>query len=219
VHPRDRVRLPNTSDEGVGTREQLVRVPIQYVGLMTPDCMEYFPGWVDGADQLFDVLRDEIAWEQHEVTLYGRTVPTPRLTAWMGDGIYRYSGIVNEPAPWPETVVELRERLRSELGVDFNSCLANLYRDGTDSIGFHSDNEPELGPRPTIASISLGERRRFVLRHRSTGARWSWDLGHSDLLVMRDESQSAFAHAVPKTSRPVGPRMNLTFRCFKVGDR
>lgn len=180
-----------------------------------PKCVDYYPGWVNDADQLFGVLRGDIAWEQHTITLYGRSVPTPRLTAWMADTAYRYSGIVNEPAPWPEPLAELRERLRNELGVSFNSCLANLYRDGTHSMGYHSDDEPELGPRPTIASISLGDRRRFVLRHRMTRERWSWDLGHGDLLVMRDESQRDFAHAVPKTSRPVGPRMNLTFRCFR----
>ncbi|HEY6811466.1 MAG TPA: alpha-ketoglutarate-dependent dioxygenase AlkB [Propionibacteriaceae bacterium] len=180
-----------------------------------PDCVAYYPGWVDDAHRLFDLLRGDIGWEEHTITLYGRSVPIPRVTAWMGDRAYRYSGIVNMPAPWPEALAALRERLRSELDVDFNSCLANLYRDGTDSMGYHSDDEPELGPRPTIASISLGDRRRFVLRHRSTGARWSWDLGHGDLLVMRDESQSDYAHAVPKTSRPAGPRMNLTFRRFK----
>ena len=110
---------------------------------------------------------------------------------------------------------ELRDRLRRELGLTFNSCLANLYRNGTDSMGYHSDNEPELGPRPLIASVSLGDRRRFVLRHRVTRERWSWDLGQGDLLVMRNESQSEYAHSVPKVSRPVGPRMNLTFRVFR----
>jgi alkylated DNA repair dioxygenase AlkB len=191
----------------------------QYLGTMrqdAPGCVDYFPDWVEDADRLFRVLQDQIAWEQHRLTLYGRTMPTPRLTAWVGDSAYRYSGIVNEPAPWPEALVSLQKRLREELGVDFNSCLANLYRDGTDSMGYHSDNEPELGQRPTIASISLGDRRRFVLRHRTTGERWSWDLGQGDLLVMRDESQSDYAHAVPKTSRPVGPRMNLTFRWFQT---
>ena len=188
-----------------------------YLGTMgqeVPTCVDYHPGWVEHPDQLFGVLQDQIAWEHHALTLYGRTMLTPRLTAWMGDRVYRYSGIVNEPGPWPEVLANLRERLRQELGVDFNSCLANLYRDGTDSMGYHSDNEPELGPRPTIASVSLGDRRRFVLRHRTTSARWSWDLGEGDLLVMRDESQSDYAHGVPKTSRPVGPRMNLTFRRF-----
>ena len=181
-----------------------------------PGCVDYYPGWVEDADRLFGVLRDQIAWEQHQLRLYGRTMPTPRLTAWIGDSAYRYSGIVNEPAPWPEALASLQERLRQALRVDFNSCLANLYRDGTDSMGYHSDNEPELGPRPTIASVSLGDRRRFVLRHRTTGERWSWDLGKGDLLVMCDESQSDYAHAVPKTTRSVGPRMNLTFRWFQT---
>lgn len=179
-----------------------------------PRCIDYYPGWVADPEGLFAVLHEEIAWEQHAVTLYGRTTQTPRLTAWMGDASYRYSGIVNEPSPWPRALRQLRERLRREVGFDFNSCLANLYRDGTDSMGYHSDDEPELGPRPAIASVSLGDRRRFVLRHRVTRERWTWDLGHGDLLVMRDESQSDYAHGVPKTSRSVGPRMNLTFRCF-----
>jgi len=183
--------------------------------VVTPGCVDYYPGWVDDADRLFGVLQNQIVWEQHALTLYGRTVPTPRLTAWIGDSAYRYSGIVNEPAPWPGALAELRERLRQEFSVDLNSCLANLYRDGADSMGYHSDDEPELGLRPTIASVSFGARRRFVLRHRATGAKWSWDLGHGDLLVMRDESQSDYAHAVPKTSHSVGPRMNLTFRRFQ----
>jgi alkylated DNA repair dioxygenase AlkB len=134
----------------------------------------------------------------------------------MGNGAYRYSGIVNEPGPWPRTLVELRERLLRELGIDVNSCLANLYRDGTDSMGYHSDDEPELGPRPTIASVSLGDRRRFVLRHRRTGERWSW-IWDTATYSMRGESQSDYAHAVPKTSRPVSPRLNLTFRYFQPG--
>jgi alkylated DNA repair dioxygenase AlkB len=186
------------------------------MGHEVPGCIDYYPGWVAHPDRLLGVLRDQIAWEQHAHTFYGHTMLTPRLTAWMGDGPYSYSGIVNEPAPWPALLAGLRERLRHELGVDFNSCLANLYRDGKDSMGYHSDNEPEMGPRPTIASVSLGDRRRFLLRHRTTGARWSWDLGEGDLLVMRDESQTDYTHAVPKTSRPVRPRMNLTFRCFQT---
>jgi len=179
-----------------------------------PACVAYLPRWVADPRVFFDRLQTEIAWEQHEITLFGRTVPTPRLTAWIGDVAYRYSGIVNEPQPWPAALGELRDRLERELGVGFNSCLANLYRDGSDSMGFHSDDEPELGDRPTIASISLGSPRRFVFRHRGTRARWTWQLGSGDLLVMREESQSEYAHAVPKTNRPTGPRMNLTFRQF-----
>ena len=180
-----------------------------------PGCIDYRPGWVLDHLALLDRLSTEIAWEQPTITLFGRTVPTPRLTAWMGDAAYTYSGVVNQPGPWPQALAVLRRRLSAELGVDLNSCLANLYRDGSDSMGFHSDDEPELGPEPTIASVSLGARRRFVLRHRTTRERWTWDLGVGDLLVMRDESQCDYAHAVPKTAHPVGPRMNLTFRTVR----
>ena len=180
-----------------------------------PACVDYYPRWVADHREVFDRLSKTIAWEQHDITLFGRTVPTPRLTAWMGDAAYAYSGIVNQPVPWPDALTALRIRLAAELSVAFNSCLASLYRDGSDSMGYHSDNEPELGPEPTIASISLGARRRFVLRHRMTREQWAWELGEGDLLVMRDESQRDYAHAVPKTSRLVGPRMNLTFRLFR----
>ena len=183
-----------------------------------PGCVDYRPGWVPDHEALLHRLSAEIAWEQHEITLFGRTVPTPRLTGWMGDAAYAYSGVVNQPQPWPAALAAVRERLAAEFGVDFNSCLANLYRDGSDSMGFHSDDEPELGSEPTIASISLGDRRRFVLRHRATRQRWTWDLGAGDLLVMREDSQRDYAHAVPKTARPVGVRMNLTFREFAPGN-
>ncbi len=176
--------------------------------------MDYRPGWVADPDALFAELRQVIGWEQHQIRIHGRTLPTPRLTAWMGDAAYTYSGLTNEPQPWPVALAELRDRLCTELGSEFNSCLANLYRDGQDSMGYHSDDEPELGPRPVIASISLGDRRRFALRHRETKQRWTWELGRGDLLVMSEESQRDYAHAVPKTSRLVGPRMNLTFRRF-----
>lgn len=180
-----------------------------------PGCVDYVPAWVWNPEALFTRLRAELAWEHHDITLFGRTVPTPRLTAWIGDSAYTYSGVVNGPHPWPPGLGRLRDRLGELVGVDLNSCLANLYRDGSDSMGYHSDDEPELGPRPVIASLSLGARRGFTLRHRVSRRRWSWTLGEGDLLVMRDESQSDYAHAVPKTSRPVGPRMNLTFRRYE----
>ena len=113
--------------------------------------------------------------------------------------------MVNEPKPWPAALAALRERLRDELGVEFNSCLANLYRDGSDSMGYHSDDEPELGPR---ADHRLGQPRGpATLRAAAPGTRerWTWDLGAGDLLVMRDESQRDYAHAVPKTRARSGP--------------
>jgi alkylated DNA repair dioxygenase AlkB len=180
-----------------------------------PDCVRYVRGWLPAADTYFETLRREIAWEEHEITIFGRTMATPRLTAWIGEAVYSYSGIVNEPQAWPPAVLEIRDRLVSATGALFNSCLANLYRDGSDSMGYHSDDEPELGDRPWIASVSLGDRRTFVLRHRVSRQKWTWELGEGDLLVMKDESQADYAHAVPKTSKPIGERMNLTFRFFR----
>ena len=179
-----------------------------------PVCIAYHPGWVADAAELYDRLANELVWEHPEITMFGRRHLTPRLTAWLGEGSYTYSGIVNQPQPWPPVLLAVRDRLADELDVTFDSCLANLYRDGTDSMGYHSDDEPELGPRPVIASVSLGARRRFVVRHRVTRERWVWELGEGDLLVMREESQSDYAHAVPKTTRPLGPRLNLTFRRY-----
>jgi alkylated DNA repair dioxygenase AlkB len=106
THPHGKERQSATSYLGTVRQE-------------VPGCVDYYPGWVDDADRLFGVLEEEIAWEQHVLTLYGRTAPTPRLTAWIGEDAYRYSGIVNEPNPWPEALASLRERLRQELGVDY----------------------------------------------------------------------------------------------------
>lgn len=179
-----------------------------------PDCVEYRPGWVSDPVSLFDQLVTDVPWEQREITLFGRTVPTPRLTCWMGPHAYTYSGVRNEPRSMIEPVRALAEALQRETGTVLDSCLANLYRDGSDSMGFHADDEPELGSEPTIVSVSLGARRRFVLRQKAAGQRWVWELGEGDVLIMSKESQRDYRHAVPKTSRPVGPRMNLTFRHF-----
>lgn len=180
----------------------------------SPGCVRYRPGWVSGQVELFDQLVAELAWEQRDITMFGRTVPTPRLTCWMGPHAYTYSGVRNEPRPMIEPVRRLARALEHETGAVLDSCLANLYRDGSDSMGFHADDEPELGPEPTIASVSLGARRRFVLRHQGDGQRWVWALGEGDVLLMSGESQRDYRHAVPKTSRTVGARMNLTFRHF-----
>src|SRR3712207_5925289 len=110
-----------------------------------PPCVDYRPGWLPEADAAFAELTGQIAWEQRDITLFGRTVPTPRLTCWMGDGPYVYSGVVNHPALEPALLAAIRWRLCGEVGVGFNSCLANLYRDGSDSMGWHRDDEPELG--------------------------------------------------------------------------
>jgi alkylated DNA repair dioxygenase AlkB len=184
----------------------------------SPDAeLRYAPQWLARAeaDALFDGLRVGIPWERHRLRLFGREIDAPRLSCWIGDdgATYTYSRTRFEPRPWPDALHAIRERLRVECGADFNGVLANLYRDGNDSMGWHADDEPELGVQPLIASLSLGATRRFVIRHRSNAAvRRDIELAHGSLLLMGGETQSHYRHALPKTARAVGERINLTFR-------
>ena len=164
------------------------------------------------AQALFDGLRAEIRWERQRVRIRGREVDCPRLTGWEGDEAYSYSGLTLRPAPWTPRAAAVRRRVEAALGERFNSVLANLYRDGTDRLGWHADDEPELGPAPVIASASFGAPRRFLLRPKRGGASASIVLGPGSLLVMRGATQRHWLHSVPPTRRPVGPRINLTFR-------
>lgn len=138
----------------------------------------------------------------------------PRLSAWYADpGVcYRYSGIRLEDRPWHPRLAELRERLEAELGVSFNSVLCNAYRDGQDAMGWHADDEPELGTRPVIASLSLGHARTLRLRPRTGGPSTGHFLESGSLLLMEGRSQADWQHAVPRTRRASGLRINLTFR-------
>lgn len=168
---------------------------------------------------LLGTLERELPWVQ-ELYVRGRAVPAPRLTSFHGDPgcRYTYSGIAYEPAAWTEPLLFLRRRLHTTTGDDFNSVLANLYRDGRDSLGFHTDDEPELGPSRddiAIASLTLGAPRRFVLKHKKDGRRLCYELGHGDLLLMRGRTQQRWVHGVPKTTQPVGARINLTYRIVK----
>ena len=167
------------------------------------------------ADALLIELRSVIAWEQHYVRLFGRSVASPRRSCWIGDAgaSYRYSGTRFEPRPWPQAVMPLRLALQRECAAPFNSVLANWYRDGNESMGWHADDETELGPRPLIASLSLGATRRFMMRRKSDhrDRRELW-LAHGDLLLMRDDSQQVWQHALPKAPGSAGDRINLTFR-------
>ena len=152
--------------------------------------------------------------------MFGKTVPSPRLSAWYGDpdAHYCYSGLYNEPLAWISPLSRLKETVADYTGESFNSVLANLYRNGSDGMGWHSDDEAELGPRPVIASLSLGATRRFQLQPRRGGkgnrrARsYRIELEHGSLLMMTDDLQKHWRHSVPKTRLPVGPRINLTFR-------
>lgn len=175
------------------------------------------PGWLAPAqaDALFAQLHAAIAWETHRMHLFGRLRDAPRRSAWIGDpgAAYAYSGTRFQPRPWPHALRAVRARLAGELHGEFNSVLANLYRDGRDCMGWHSDDERALGPQPLIASLSLGAVRRFVLRHRrDASVRLALDLAHGSLLLMRGATQAHYRHALPRTAKPVGPRINLTFR-------
>jgi alkylated DNA repair dioxygenase AlkB len=164
------------------------------------------------ADRLFEALLRLTPWRQEIATVMGRRLPIPRLTAWHGEAGYVYSGIRMEPAPWNEPLLELRAVAERLAGRPFNSVLLNLYRDGRDSVSWHADNEPGLRREPVIASISLGAVRRFQLRHRRLNERLGLDLPHGSCLIMAGATQHHWLHQLPKTARPVGPRINLTFR-------
>jgi alkylated DNA repair dioxygenase AlkB len=167
------------------------------------------------SDRLLAELTQTIQWRQDWITIYGRSLPQPRLTAWYGDPgkSYTYSGITMNPAPWTPTLLTLKAKVDALAGVTFNSVLLNLYRDGTDSMGWHSDDEPELGTNPVIGSLSLGETRRFMLRHRfEKGLKHQLELTSGSFLLMRGTTQRYWQHQVPKTRRSVLPRINLTFR-------
>ncbi|QNH62110.1 alpha-ketoglutarate-dependent dioxygenase AlkB family protein [Hymenobacter sediminicola] len=173
---------------------------------------------LDAAAALLSELTTTIAWRQEPIKLFGKEVMQPRLTAWYGDpsARYQYSGLALEPYPWTPALERLRSQVEAATGTHFNSVLLNLYRSGQDSMGWHADNEPELGPTPIIASVSLGDTRRFRLKprdpQRTQHAPVSLELSAGSLLVMRGYTQRYWLHAVPKTARPTGPRLNLTFR-------
>ncbi len=179
--------------------------------------LDFRSDWLEPpeADHVLAAILGEAKLTQESIVLFGRQVPQPRLSLWMGDEPYRYSGKTFMPAPWTPTVGSLRRRLEAETGHAFNSVLLNLYRSGQDSMGFHADDEPELGPRPVIASVSLGASRRFVLRPKQKNLaplRHEISLGHGSLLIMRGDTQRTWVHGIPKSTRVQGPRLNLTFR-------
>jgi alkylated DNA repair dioxygenase AlkB len=173
------------------------------------------------ARDAFAALRTSIDWRQEEIVLWGKRCRQPRLIAWHGDGDarYRYSGLALTPQPWTPALSALRQQVEALAGARFNSVLLNLYRDGRDHMGWHSDDERELGPQPLIASLSLGARRMFQLRHRQRAelAIQSIELGDGSLLLMDGTTQAHWKHRIRRESRPCGERINLTFRRIDPG--
>jgi alkylated DNA repair dioxygenase AlkB len=169
------------------------------------------------ADIYFADLLANIQWKQESMNMYGKQVLFPRLTAWYGDNDkpYSFSGITLSPNLWTESLLEIKKRISKYTEANFNSVLLNRYRSGNDSISWHTDAEPELGKDPVIASVNFGATRKFQLRHINTKEKLEIELTHGSLLIMEGELQHFWQHQVPKTSKPIGERINLTFRVIK----
>jgi alkylated DNA repair dioxygenase AlkB len=149
--------------------------------------------------------------------MYGKKINFPRLTAWYGhnDKLYSFSGITLQPLPWTSEILTIKNKIEPIAKTVFNSVLLSLYRNGNDSISWHTDAEKELGINPIIASVNFGATRKFRLRHLKTKEKLEIDLPHGSLLVMQGELQHFWEHQVPKTNKAVGERINLTFRVIK----
>lgn len=166
------------------------------------------------AEKLFSSLEKKIAWQEVTIKIFGKEINQPRLVAWHNDpGIsYTYSGITWQESPWLAEVQKIREKVVQATQVKFNSVLLNFYRGGKDSMGWHADDEAELGKNPCIASLTLGATRKFKLRHNKKDLQLDLFLESGSFLVMSGETQHFWKHAVPKTAKNTGPRINLTFR-------
>lgn len=164
---------------------------------------------------LFSALLNTLPWQQDHLSIAGKSIPVPRLQAWIGDPgtTYHYSGLTLEPQPWTEALLTLRHRIEDYTDTHFNSLLANLYRNEHDSVSWHADNEPELGRNPVVASLSLGESRDLQLKHNHhKDQKISITLKNGDLLIMKGPLQHHWLHQIPKQKEPCLPRINLTFR-------
>lgn len=189
--------------------------------LVLPDAdLRFTADWLDPttADTWLADLQAQTPWDRPEVFVHGRAHPVPRLLAWYGDAhcAYRYSGLLHQPLPWTALLSTIRARVQEAAGQALNGVLLNYYRDGQDSMGWHSDDETVLGRNPLIVSLNLGGPRRFDLRRKGqTRIEHSLVLGHGSLLVMAGTTQHYWQHQVAKTRAACAPRINLTFRYLR----
>ena len=180
----------------------------------------YYPDFITSevATQYFKIFKETIPWQQDNIKVFGKVYAQPRLTAFYGNGAksYSYSNITMQPRSFTTELLEIKQEIESAMEVEFNSCLLNLYRNGRDSNGWHADDEKELGQDAIIASISLGEERPFHLRYkRNTKVKHKIVLGHGSLLLMKGSTQHHWQHQIPKTTKPIAARINLTFRVLQ----
>ena len=190
------------------------------LNLSLPDSsITFYPQFLSQklSNQLYLSLLEEVDWTQNDITIFGKTYKVPRLEAWYGDQdkSYTYSGITMSPKPWLDSLLFIKSQIESEIPQQFNSVLINYYRNGNDRVGLHSDDEKELGPLPSIASVSLGADRVFRFKHKKfkqNALSESLTLPGGSLLVMEGITQKHWKHEVPRTSKPIGGRINLTYR-------
>lgn len=193
----------------------------QPIVLNLPDAdILYYPHFFekDEADTILELLANEIPWKQDDIKIFGKVHPQPRLTALFGNEgkSYSYSNIKMQPHPWNPILQKIKLKIETVVATDFTSVLLNQYRDGKDSNGWHADNEKELGVNPIIASLSFGAERVFQLKHNSIAdLKQNIILEHGSLLVMKGTTQHFWKHQIPKTSKPIESRINLTFRVIK----
>jgi len=189
--------------------------------LNLPDSnIRYYPDFMDNllADDYFTLLKNNIAWQQDDIKVFGKVYAQPRLTALYANNEkpYSYSNITMTPHAFTKELQKIKEKIESISNCEFTTCLLNLYRDGKDSNGWHADNEKELGQNPSIASVSLGAHRSFHLKHNNIpDLKHKILLEHGSLLLMQDETQHFWKHQIPKMAKPIGERINLTFRVIR----
>ncbi|WP_300566028.1 alpha-ketoglutarate-dependent dioxygenase AlkB [Flavobacterium sp.] len=194
--------------------------PQEKITFDLPDAeIEYYPELFSSAKahELFQLLQKEIPWQQDDITVFGKTHAQPRLTSLYGNEgkPYGYSGIIMQPHAWSPLIMFIKEEVEKMCQENFTTVLLNNYRDGKDSNGWHADNEKELGRNPVIASVSFGAERTFQLKHNSLDAKQNIVLQNGSLLIMRGTTQHFWKHQIPKTTKQIGTRINLTFRIIK----
>jgi len=209
--------LFSVSQENQTQNRQLIKLAVQELDSQE---LEYYPDFLNDNDaaELLLQLQQGLTWQQPCLTIAGKSIPIPRLQVWMGDKAsqYTYSGKTFIAEPWHPKIASLKAQIEQQTGFQFNSALCNLYRNGQDSVAWHADDEPELGNRPCVASLSLGETRIFQLKRKDKqGPFKKIELAHNTLLIMKPGVQEHWLHRVPKTKQTLGARINITFRLLR----
>ncbi len=214
--PNNTTHVDTRDNSPVNMNSLIDDVESVYILPMQNAQVEYYPNWLSHkhAKHLMDYFIKHLKWQQPSINLYGQERLIPRLQAWYGDANtqYEYSKLVMQPLPWDARLLKLKQACEHKCQGKFNSVLANWYRNGVDSMGMHSDNEPELGDHALIASVSLGQTRRFTFKHITSKETHKIQLEHGSLLVMKGDTQQYWQHGINKSRTQLGARLNFTFR-------